>query len=109
MSGRSAIRAVLALLVVTATSAAVAIGLQAGEGDIGRHVVITAPADGAQVRRGSVVAVNAQGFDPTGVRRWEVRAGGERVAGDDLGDGGPTHVPIDATWRAPTASVLPPR
>jgi hypothetical protein len=100
MSGSSALRGAAGLLIVACTSVAVALGVRAsGGGDVGRHVIITTPADGTEVARGTDVAINAQVFDPTGVRRWVVFAGGERIASQDLGDSGPTHVPIAVTWR----------
>lgn len=106
MTGPALGRALLGLLIVAGTTAAVAAGVRASGGDIGRHVVIVAPADGSEVPLGRDVGISAQGFDPTGVRRWEIRAGDEVVARASLGDDGPTHVAIDGTWRPTTVGSV---
>lgn len=100
MSGATAVRVIIAAIIAGATATSVVVALTAsGGGDVGRHVLITSPAPGAEVVVGQELAVTGQGFDPRGVRRWEVLAAGEVVASDDVGDQGPTHVPIDVSFR----------
>ena len=105
--GRAIARALAATFVIGGTATAVLVGVtESGGGASGRHVAIIAPADGAEVALGQTVAVTAQGFDPNGVIAWEVIADGDRIAGDELGDDGPTHVPIEARWRPEEAGTF---
>lgn len=100
MSAAGAVRVAIAAVVLGSTAAAVVVALnESGRGDVGRHVLITAPAAGTEVALDEELSVTAQGFDPGGVHRWEVLAAGEVVAEDDPGPDGPTHVPIEVTFR----------
>lgn len=99
MTGSRILRGLAGAAVVSLTTAAAVVAVaSSGGGDVGRHVVIIGPAAGAEVQLGERVAITAQGFDPGGVRHWEVLAAGVEVAADDLDEDAPTHVPINATW-----------